>query len=68
MAISIQVFNPGKQIREALHGEYTSKFEEDTHDMSEEEEETPFNPEMESFKMTKNPMFSHQESVEAKED
>jgi hypothetical protein len=64
--ITIQLTNPGKAAREALHPQIefpNEKFVEDTYDVSDsEDEKTPFNPETESFKMTENPMFSDIES------
>jgi hypothetical protein len=70
LMITIQITNPGKQIREALHPQieltdetFTEHYEDDS-----EEEKAPFNPQEEAYKMTENPMFSHQESVELKED
>jgi hypothetical protein len=70
--VTIQVTNPGKQIRETLHGEYKESIPHDDDDVSdaeEEQEKAPFNPEEEPYKMTENPMFSHQDSMEStKED
>lgn len=70
--VVIQIANPGKQLREALHVHYTDEkfvenFQEETVSDS-EEEKAPFNPEAEPFKMTENPMFSHSEPIESKED
>jgi hypothetical protein len=71
--VMIQMVNPGRQIREALQVQYTDEkfvenFQEEEPESEAEEEKAPFNPEEEPYKMTENPMFSHQESLEAKED
>lgn len=65
MIVSIQVFNPGRKTRETWD-HYNKPQQEDTNDVSDEEYEGE--PEEETFEMTKNPMFSHQEEIESKED
>jgi hypothetical protein len=55
----LQIYNPGKQIREALHPETMTEsvFEEPDSDSDAEEE--AFDPTKESFTMTENPMLRH---------
>ncbi len=64
--IAIQMLNPGKAVREALHPEtieavesnekfVQAEFEEPDSDSEQE----PFNPEKENFTMTENPMLRH---------
>jgi hypothetical protein len=63
--VAIQVMNPGKAIREALHPETMEGVESDEQfaelelEEPDSDEEVPFDPTKEAFTMTENPMLRH---------
>jgi hypothetical protein len=56
--LCIQIYNPGKQVRETLHPETAESVVEEPDSDSDVEEE-PFDPNKESFTMVENPMLRH---------
>ena len=59
--LALQIYNPGKQIREAIHIEESDeKFDEKVFEEPDsDEEEVPFDPSKEDYTMTENPMLRH---------
>jgi hypothetical protein len=56
--VSIQIYNPGKQLREALTQEESQEtFAEKELEETDSEEETSPHPELETFTMTESPLF-----------